>query len=68
VVPTAVGYSTWASAMRNLAPSSAGSFLYLVPAVVVALAWAVLGELPSGLAIAGGALVVAGVVAVQRLR
>jgi drug/metabolite transporter (DMT)-like permease len=68
VVPTAVGYSTWAIAMRNLSPSSAGSFLYLVPAVVLALAWAVLGELPSGLAVTGGVLVVIGVVAVQRLR
>jgi drug/metabolite transporter (DMT)-like permease len=67
-VPTAVGYSTWAIAMRNLSPSSAGSFLYLVPAVVLALAWAVLGELPTGLAVIGGALVVIGVVAVQRLR
>jgi drug/metabolite transporter (DMT)-like permease len=68
VVPTAVGYSTWARAMRNLSPSSAGSFLYLVPAVVLALAWAVLGEFPSGVAVMGGVLVVMGVVAVQRLR
>jgi drug/metabolite transporter (DMT)-like permease len=68
VVPTAVGYSTWAIAMRHLSPSSAGSFLYLVPAVVLFLAWAVLGELPSGLAVMGGVLVVLGVVAVQRLR
>jgi len=68
VVPTAVGYSTWARAMKTLSPSSAGSFLYLVPAVVLALAWAVLGEFPSGLAVVGGVLVVAGVIAVQRLR
>jgi drug/metabolite transporter (DMT)-like permease len=67
VVPTAVGYSTWASAMRRLPPSSAGAFLYLVPAVVLGLAWAVLGEFPSGLAIVGGVLVVTGVVAVQQL-
>jgi len=66
VVPTAVGYSTWAGAMKSLTPSSAGAFLYLVPAVVLALAWAVLGEFPSGLAIIGGLLVVIGVVAVQR--
>jgi len=68
VVPTAVGYSTWAVAMRNLSPSSAGSFLYLVPAVVLVLAWAILGEFPPGLSVAGGVLVVIGVVAVQRLR
>jgi drug/metabolite transporter (DMT)-like permease len=68
VVPTAVGYSTWASAMKSLPPSSAGAFLYLVPAVVLGLAWVVLGEFPSSLAIAGGVLVVAGVIVVQRLR
>lgn len=67
VVPTAIGYSTWAIAMKHLAPSAAGSFLYLVPAVVLVLAWTILGELPSGLSVAGGGLVVAGVVVVQRL-
>jgi drug/metabolite transporter (DMT)-like permease len=66
IVPTAVGYSTWAVAMRHLAPSAAGSFLYLVPAVVLVLAWTILGELPSPLSVAGGVLVVAGVVVVQR--
>lgn len=67
IVPTAVGYSTWAVAMRHLAPSAAGSFLYLVPAVVLAMAWGVLGELPTWPALVGGLLVVAGVVAVQRI-
>ncbi len=66
LVPTAVGYSTWAVAMRHLAPSAAGSFLYLVPAVVLALAWGLLGELPTWPALLGGALVVGGVVWVQR--
>ena len=42
VVPTAIGYSTWSAAMKHLSPSAAGSFLYLVPAVVVVMAWAVL--------------------------
>jgi drug/metabolite transporter (DMT)-like permease len=67
VVPTAIGYSTWSAAMKRLRPSAAGSFLYLVPAVVVVLAWAVLAEIPSALSVAGGGLVVAGVVVVQRL-
>jgi uncharacterized membrane protein len=67
VVPTAIGYSTWAVAMKSLAPSAAGAFLYLVPAVVLGLAWAFLGELPNAMAVLGGALVLAGVIAVQRL-
>jgi drug/metabolite transporter (DMT)-like permease len=54
--------------MKHLPPSVAGSFLYLVPAVVVVLAWALLGELPTAPSLAGGGLVVAGVVIVQRLK
>jgi drug/metabolite transporter (DMT)-like permease len=54
--------------MKHLPPSGAGSFLYLVPAVVVVLAWALLGEIPTALSVAGGGLVVAGVVIVQRPR
>lgn len=53
--------------MRRLSPSVAGSFLYLVPAVVVVLAWALLGEVPAAMSVAGGGLVVVGVVIVQRL-
>lgn len=66
VVPTAVGYSTWAMALKHLAPSAAGAFLYLVPGVVLLMAWLILGELPAVLAAAGGLLVVVGVVVVQR--
>lgn len=67
LVPTAIGYSTWSVTLRYLRPTAAGSFLYLVPAVVVGLAWALLGEVPGVAALAGGGLVVAGVVVVQRL-
>jgi len=67
VVPTAVGYWTWADANRHLPVSVAGSFLYLVPAVALLIGWRVLGETPTLLSLAGGALVVGGVVMVQRL-
>jgi len=67
LVPTAIGYSTWSAAMRRLSPSVAGSFLYLVPAVVVLLAFALLGEIPAALSVLGGGLVLTGVVLVQRL-
>ena len=66
VVPTAVGYWTWADANRHLPVSTAGSFLYLVPPVALLLGWAVLGEAPTLLSLAGGALVVGGVAMVQR--
>lgn len=68
VVPTAIGYSTWAVAMKRLAPSAAGAFLFVVPAAVVVMAWGVLGEWPAPLTLAGGALVAAGVIVVQRRR
>jgi len=67
VVPTAVGYWTWAGANRHLRASAAGSFLYLVPPVALLLGWAVLGETPTALALGGGLLVIAGVAMVQRL-
>lgn len=67
VVPTAVGYWTWAGANRHLPASVAGSFLYLVPPVALLLGWAALGEVPTFLSLAGGALVVGGVAMVQRL-
>jgi drug/metabolite transporter (DMT)-like permease len=67
VVPTAVGYWTWAGANRHLSASVAGSCLYLVPPVALLLGWAVLGEVPTALSLAGGALVVGGVAMVQRL-
>jgi drug/metabolite transporter (DMT)-like permease len=67
VVPTAVGYWTWASANRLLPVSLAGSSLYLVPPVALLLGWGVLGEAPTPLSLAGGALVVGGVAMVQRL-
>jgi drug/metabolite transporter (DMT)-like permease len=67
VVPTAVGYWTWADANRHLPVSVAGSFLYLVPPVALLIGWAALGEAPSLLSLGGGALVVGGVAMVQRL-
>jgi len=67
VVPTAVGYWTWADANRHLPVSVAGSFLYLVPPVALIIGWVVLGEAPSVLSLCGGALVVGGVALVQRM-
>jgi len=67
VVPTAVGYWTWADANRHLPVSVAGSFLYLIPPVALLLGWAALGEAPTLLSLGGGALVVGGVAMVQKL-
>jgi drug/metabolite transporter (DMT)-like permease len=61
LVPGALGYGTWAYASTRVSTSAAGATLYLVPPVAMVIAFLFLGEQPSALAIAGGALVVGGV-------
>ena len=59
--PTALGFTTWAYALRRTTAGRMGATTYLVPPVAVVLGWALLGETPPGLALAGGALCLAGV-------
>ena len=66
-MPTALGFMTWTFALRRSSAGRTGSFLYLVPVVAIVLAWAVLREVPPWLAIAGGALCLAGVALARRL-
>jgi drug/metabolite transporter (DMT)-like permease len=66
VFPGALGYAGWAYVSARASAAVAGSALYLVPAVSMVLSHLVLGEVPSAAALAGGALVLAGVAAVHR--
>jgi drug/metabolite transporter (DMT)-like permease len=59
--PTALGFATWAYALRGMSAGHLASIAYLIPVVAVLLGWAVLGEAPPGLAVLGGALCLAGV-------
>jgi drug/metabolite transporter (DMT)-like permease len=72
VVPTAIGFTTWAYALARTTAGRMGSTTYLVPPLAIVMGWAILDESPPALAFAGGALCLAGVgVArgqVQRLR
>jgi drug/metabolite transporter (DMT)-like permease len=68
IVPTSLGYWAWAETNRHLPVDVAGAFLYLVPAVVLFLAWVILGERLAISSLVGGALVVAGVILVQQIR
>ena len=61
VFPTAVAFTTWAYALSRTSAARMGATTYLVPALTVLLGWAILGEVPSWLALAGGALCLAGV-------
>ncbi|HEY3336788.1 MAG TPA: DMT family transporter [Candidatus Limnocylindrales bacterium] len=60
--PTAIGFTTWAYALSRSSAGRLGSTTYLVPPVVIGMAWLLLGEVPPALAIAGGALCIAGVI------
>ena len=67
-VPTAIGFLTWTYALRRMTAGRTGSLLYLVPVVAVLLSWAILGEVPAGLAFLGGALCLLGVSLARRQR
>ena len=61
VVPTALAFTTWAYALTRTTAGTMGATTYLVPAIVVLMSWAFLGETPQALAYLGGALCLAGV-------
>lgn len=62
VFPTAIAFTTWAFALNRTSAGRLGSTTYLVPPVAILMAWLVLAEVPPPLAIAGGALCIAGVI------
>jgi drug/metabolite transporter (DMT)-like permease len=66
LVPTAIAFTTWAYALARTTAGRMGATTYLVPPVAILLGWAFLGETPPLLALAGGALALAGVVVVRR--
>ncbi|MCL6580915.1 MAG: DMT family transporter [Firmicutes bacterium] len=68
VVPGAVGYVTWAYVLSRIPASRAGSFLYFIPLVALVVAWAWLGEVPGPGSLAGGLLVLGGVIMVNAER
>ena len=66
IVPTAIGFTTWAYALKRTTAGKLGATTYLVPPITVLMGWAVLGETPPALALAGGALCLAGVAVTRR--
>jgi len=61
VVPTALAFTTWAYALTRTSAGKMGATTYVVPAIVVLMSWAFLGETPRPLAYLGGALCLGGV-------
>ena len=66
VVPTALAFSTWAYALRRMDAGKLGVTTYLVPPLVILLGWLLLDEVPPALALAGGAVCLAGVALSRR--
>ncbi|WP_298180582.1 DMT family transporter [Saccharomonospora sp.] len=67
VFPTAIGFSTWAYALKRTDAGKLSVSTYAVPAVSVVLSWILLDEIPTGYGLVGGAVCLAGV-AVSRYR
>jgi drug/metabolite transporter (DMT)-like permease len=68
VFPTAIGFTTWAYALRRTSAGRMGATTYLVPPLAILIAWAMLGETPPALGFAGGALCLAGVAVTRGAR
>jgi drug/metabolite transporter (DMT)-like permease len=66
VAPMALGFLTWGYALARTTAGRMGSLTYLVPPIAVLLGWALLGETPPGLALAGGAVCLVGVFVARR--
>jgi drug/metabolite transporter (DMT)-like permease len=65
--PTSVAFLTWALALSRTTAGRLGSTMYLVAPTSVLLGWAILGEAPPLLAVAGGLVSIIGV-AIARSR
>ena len=68
VFPTAIGFTTWAYALKRTSAGRMGATTYLVPPIAILLGWVVLSETPPALAFAGGALCLVGVAMTRGLR
>jgi drug/metabolite transporter (DMT)-like permease len=67
VFPTALAFSTWAYALARMPAGQLGVTTYVVPAIVIVMAFLAFSEIPTLLAIVGGAICLVGV-AVSRRR
>ncbi|MEO6504549.1 MAG: EamA family transporter [Terrimesophilobacter sp.] len=67
VFPTALAFSTWAYALSTMPAGQLGVTTYVVPAIAILLGFVAFAEIPTPLAVVGGAVCLVGV-AVSRRR
>jgi drug/metabolite transporter (DMT)-like permease len=68
IFPTAIGYVTWAVALKRLSAARATNFLYGVPPTATLIGFIWLGETPSIIGAIGGVAAICGVVIVNAMR
>jgi len=66
LVPTAIGFSTWAYALQRTTAGRLSVSTYIVPAIAIVLALIFFGEIPAPLAIVGGVICLVGVALSRR--
>jgi len=64
--PTAIGFSTWAFALRHTDVGKLSLTTFLVPFIATVIAWVTLNEVPPALSLAGGVVAIVGVLITRR--
>jgi drug/metabolite transporter (DMT)-like permease len=68
LLSTGLAYSLWNSGVRRVGPSHTAIYTNLVPVIALAVSWTFLGETMTASQVAGGALIVGGLVVMRRGR
>src|SRR5881394_2398662 len=66
IFPTSIAFTTWAYALARGTAGRVVATAYLVPPITIVLSWLILGEVPTAIAIFGGALCLVGVYIARR--
>jgi drug/metabolite transporter (DMT)-like permease len=66
VFPTSIAFTTWAFALARGTASRLAATAYLVPPITIGMSWLILHEVPTAVAVLGGALCLVGVIVARR--